>query len=136
MDKQHGVLIEKAKEAIFKGFYTSGKPKRKYGAAVLTKSGKIFNAGQYSSFNHITSIHAEMGAIVTATMMGELDIISLALAGSEDVETLPRSCGVCLQFIKEHSKRTGLDIEIISASLDGKLVDIKKISEITENFWQ
>ncbi len=39
-----------------------------------------------------------------ATMSGEADILALALAG-ENVDKV-RSCGICLQFLKEHCQRT------------------------------
>lgn len=135
MEENYCLLIKMAMEGINKGFYANSIPKRRYGAAVFTKNGKIYNSGQYSSFNHITSIHAEMSAVVTATMMEESEITALALVCTENIDTLPKSCGVCLQFIKEHCERTGIDMNIIRASMDGHLVEVNKISEITKDFW-
>lgn len=130
--KKYEKLIENAIKAIDKGFYTTI-PLKKYGAAVLTKRGNIYSAGQYSSFNHITSIHAEMGAILCATMAGEPEIIALALAINKESGEEPKSCGICLQFIKEHCKRTQIDIDIIYIQKDK--IQIKKMSELTKNFW-
>lgn len=135
MKNKYGLLIKMAIEGINKGFYANGIPKRRYGVAVCTKSGNIYNSGQYSSFNHITSIHAEMSAIVTATMMEDSEITELALVCSNDLDTLPKSCGICIQFIKEHCERTGIDMNIIRSSIDGQLVEVKKISEIIKEFW-
>lgn len=111
MDKEYTRLINEARRAIGKGFYAAKVPQKRYGAAVLTEDGTIYSAGQYSSFNHITSIHAEMGAIIIATMNGEPNIIALALSSSSKDSIC--SCGACLQFIKEHSMRTGIDIKLI-----------------------
>lgn len=124
-------LYKCALNAIDKGFYANPNTNKRYGAAVLTKSGNIYSAGQYSSFNHITSVHAEMCAVITATMSGEPDIVALALACS--IPDSNRICGVCLQFLKEHYIRTKTDIDIITSVRDE--IVVKKISEITKEFW-
>lgn len=130
MTNNYSVLIDEARKAIDKGFYASQTPQKRYGAAVLTENGNIYSAGQYSSFNHITSIHAEMGAIINATMNGEPRIIAMALSSS--CKDAVCSCGVCLQFIKEHSMRTGIDMKLI---YDGKEIIEKSQSELTNEMW-
>jgi cytidine deaminase len=133
MKKVYEKLILEAKKAINKGFYSTNVPHKRYGAAVLTKKGNIYSSGQYSSFNHITSIHAEMGAILCATMAEDYEIVALALAINSESKENPKSCGVCLQFIKEHYIRTGIDIDIIYICEDS--VEINSISYLTKNFW-
>lgn len=128
-------LIKEAERAIDKGFFTKSNIKREYGAAVLTSSGKMFSAGQYSSFNHITNIHAEMAAVLVATMEGEPDITALALVCSADVSTVPICCGICLQFLSEHCQRIGKDITIIRSSLNQSLVKVQKLSEMFPEPW-
>lgn len=128
-------LLNAAREGMNKGFYTKENIKRKYGAAVLTKNGRMFSAGQYSSFNHITNIHAEMGAVLVATMNKEPEITALALISSEDENTVPRICGVCLQFLCEHCQRTGVDMTIIRSSLDGINVRVQLLSELFPEPW-
>ena len=123
-------LIEEARKAIDKGFYAANTPNRRYGAAVMTDKGNIYSAGQYSSFNHITSIHAEMGAIISATMNNDSGVVALALASSCKEATC--SCGVCMQFIKEHCMRTGIDIELI---YDGESEIHFMQSELTDKIW-
>ena len=124
-------LVEASKQAIKKCFLANPNTVRKYGAAVLTKSGKIYSAGQYSSHNHITSIHAEMAAVILATMSGEANILALALSG-ENVDRV-RSCGVCLQFLKEHCQRTKIDMDILFVDKDS--IQKTKLSDLTEDFW-
>lgn len=130
MSINYSLLINEAQKAISKGFYAKRIPQKRYGAAVLTDKGNIYTSGQYSSFNHITSIHAEMGAILCATMNNDPNIIALALT-STFKESI-RCCGVCLQFIKEHCKRTGIDMEII---YDGNEIIHIKQSVLTNNMW-
>lgn len=130
MKIDYSILIEEARKAIDKGFYASNTPTRRYGAAVITDKGNIYSAGQYSSFNHITSIHAEMGAIICATMNNDSKVVALALASSCKEATC--SCGVCMQFIKEHCMRTGIDMELI---YDGEKEIHFKQSELTDKIW-
>lgn len=130
MTKDYLFLIEEARKAIDKGFYAAKIPQKRYGAAVLTENGNIYSAGQYSSFNHITSIHAEMGAIINATMNGEPRVVAMALSSS--CKNTVCSCGICLQFIKEHSMRTGIDMKII---YDGDEITEMAQSELTIEMW-
>ncbi|WP_270771133.1 cytidine deaminase [Intestinibacter bartlettii] len=131
MEKKYNKLVKESRKAIDKGFYATKIPHKKYGAAVLTKKGNIYSAGQYSSYNHITSIHAEMAAIILATMNNDPEICALSLSCSDNNETF--SCGICLQFIKEHSMRTGNDIYIIYDYGDRKRCFFQ--SEITNEMW-
>ena len=129
--KDYSKLIQSARQAIDKGFYANAEPQRKYGAAVLTRASNIYSAGQYSSFNHITSVHAEMVAVIAATMNGEPEITAISLASNVGEGCL--SCGVCLQFLKEHCMRTGIDMDVIYAGDERE--EIYKISKLTEKMW-
>ena len=129
--KEYQKLIESSELAINKGFFATTVPKRQYGAAVLTKSGNIYTAGQYSSYNHVTSIHAEMGAILMATMNGEKEIEALALSSNNNEHVC--CCGVCLQFMKEHVARTGIDIKLIYNEKAG--IRQVSLSDITKELW-
>ena len=131
MKQEYISLAQEAVRAIKKGFFSNPNVVRKYGAAVLTKTGRIYSAGQYSSYNHITSIHAEMAAVILATMNEDPDIVALALAG-ENVDTV-QSCGVCLQFLKEHSARTKIDIDVLF--VEKSSVTINRLSDLTKGFW-
>ena len=84
--EQYEDLISEARRAIGKCFLANPNTIRRYGAAVKTKKGIIYSARQYSSFNHITSIHAEMAAVVLATMSDDSEIIACAVATKDRYE--------------------------------------------------
>lgn len=112
-DQQRAHLIEEARAATARAFLTSPGGTA-YGASVLTLAGKVYSAGQYSSWNHVTNIHAEQAALLLATMSDDSDVIALALA-STGGEPVARPCGVCRQVMVEHAKRTGRDFEVLMA---------------------
>lgn len=128
-------LIDAAISAIDLCFVCSDNTKKRYGCAVLTEKGNIYKTSQYSSFNHITNIHAEMGAIYLASMNNDPLITKLVLVCSENVSTTPASCGICLQFIHEHVSRTKKDIEIIYSSLDKTKIVIHKLDDLLPIRW-
>lgn len=128
-------LIDEAIKAIDLCYTCNESTKRRYGCAVLTKKGNVYRSSQYSSFNHITNIHAEMGTIYVATMNNDPEVIKMALVCSEDICSAPVSCGICLQFIHEHIVRTGEDIELIYSSIDKKQIIKKRISELLPRRW-
>lgn len=103
-------VVNAARAATATAFLTGDKGTR-YGAAVRSAStGRIFAAGQYSSFNHSTNIHAEMNALAQAAIAGEPDVDILAIASTSFGEASP--CGVCRQVILEHATRTGRDFDV------------------------
>lgn len=127
-------LIQAAREASEMAFLTKPGGTR-YGAAALTVSGNMFRAGQYSSFNHITNIHAEMAAIVSATMAGEPHITALALVCTSFPDTPARPCGVCRQFLYEHAVRTGWDILVAMAGFEEDVIDCEHVSALLPKSW-
>lgn len=130
--EQYEDLISEARRAIGKCFLANPNTIRRYGAAVKTQKGIIYSAGQYSSFNHITSIHAEMAAVVLATMSDDSEIIACAVATKDNVSNA-KSCGICLQFLKEHAERTGNDIDMIYIGKDD--IKIYKLSDLVKDLW-
>lgn len=103
-------VVNAARAATATAFLTGDKGTR-YGAAVRSAStGRIFAAGQYSSFNHSTNVHAEMNALARAAAAGEPDVDLLAVASTSAGEASP--CGVCRQVILEHALRTGRDFDV------------------------
>lgn len=111
--EQKACLVSAARAAVAKAFLTKEGGVR-YGAAVLTVSGRIFSSGQYSSFNHSTNVHAEQAALLTAAMNGQPDIVMLAVA-STGRDAVTRPCGVCRQVMLEHAARTGQDFLVLMA---------------------
>jgi cytidine deaminase len=127
-------LINAAREGSLRSFLTKPGGTR-YGAAVLTAHGRIFCSGQYSSFNHITNIHAEMAAVLMATMSGEPDIAALALVSTSE-NTLPaRPCGVCREFLHEHALRTGRPMDIVMSTFDGDQYEQVPLDDLLPKSW-
>lgn len=126
-------LVQHALEAMKKAFMTSPQGTR-YGAAVLTSRGEVYTAGQYSSFNHITNIHAEVGAILTATMAGDPEVVALAIVSSASSADYCRPCGICRQVIVEHAMRTGKEILILMGKIDGSYEEMP-IQALLPHVW-
>lgn len=134
-DAPISTLIREAREGARHAFLTSEGGVR-YGAAVWTRSGGIHRAGQYSSFNHSTNIHAEACALAIATAAGDPDVLALALVSSAATESPARPCGVCRQVIAEHAQRIGHPIEVIMATWDGTTVTRASIAELLPMTWE
>ena len=69
------------------------------GAAVLTKSGKVFGGCNIENASYPVGICAERTAISKAVSEGERDIVALAVVGDTPGRCSP--CGMCRQFISE-----------------------------------
>jgi cytidine deaminase len=100
-------LIKIAMEAREKSY--SPYSNFKVGAAVYTKSGKIFTGCNIESASYTPTICAERVALSKCISEGNTDIEKIAVVGSENSISFP--CGVCRQFILEF----GRDIKIICA---------------------
>ena len=69
------------------------------GAAVLTKSGKVFGGCNIENASYPVGICAERTGISKAVSEGERDIVALAVVGDTPGPCSP--CGMCRQFISE-----------------------------------
>ncbi|EOC99863.1 cytidine deaminase [Caldisalinibacter kiritimatiensis] len=97
MDKN--LLIRKALEAKEKAYTPySG---FKVGAALITKSGKIYTGCNIENASYTPTICAERTAIAKAVSDGEREIVAIAVTGDSEW-TYP--CGVCRQVIREFGK--------------------------------
>lgn len=126
-------LVQEARAAAGRAFLTSPGGTA-YGAAVLTASGNIYRAGQYSSFNHVTNVHAEQAALVMAAMADDPDVLALAVA-STGAEPVTRPCGVCRQVFAEHAARVGRDFEVLMACRHGDGHETALVSELLPLGW-
>ena len=125
-------VVNAARAATATAFLTGDKGTR-YGAAVRSATtGRIFAAGQYSSFNHSTNIHAEMNALAQAAAAGEPDVDILAIASTSPDGASP--CGVCRQVILEHAARTGRDFDVVLTAPGARPV-ILSASELLPRAW-
>jgi cytidine deaminase len=126
-------LVDTARAATAKAFLTSTGGTA-YGAAVLCLSGRVYSAGQYSSWNHMTNVHAEQGAVFMATMNDDPDVLALAVASTGN-EPLARPCGVCRQVMLEHAARTGRDFEVLMARRDGTGFERSTVRTLLPEAW-
>lgn len=82
----------------------------KVGAALLTKSGKVYQGANMECSSYGLSICAERVALVKALYDGEKEFKKLAVVGgNEDDLTYTTPCGACRQFLADF----GGDLEII-----------------------
>jgi cytidine deaminase len=84
------------------------------GAAVLTKSGKIYTGCNVESASYGLTVCAERVAIWKAVSEGEKEFTNIAVVA--DTQELTPPCGVCRQIIWEFCH----DIPVTFANLHGK----------------
>lgn len=119
---KHKELYDKAVEAMKNSY--SPYSNYKVGAAVLTKSGKIFTGCNVENASYGATICGERTAIVKAVSEGYKDFEAIAICGSDEgIPAFP--CGICRQFIFEF----GSDIKIIVQD-ENKEIKTYKISEL------
>lgn len=76
----------------------------KVGAALLTRSGRVFTGCNIENASFSPTICAERAALAAAVSVGEREFDAIAIVGSMEgkVNTLPTSpCGVCRQALFE-----------------------------------
>ncbi len=106
MDKEF--LIKKAKQVSEKAYAPySG---FKVGAALLTKSGKVFTGCNVENSSYGLSNCAERTAVFKAISEGKMDFSELVIYVDSDILFTP--CGACRQVLGEFS--SDLKITIIS----------------------
>lgn len=114
-------LIEAAKKVREKAYapYSNFK----VGAALLTKSGKIYTGCNIENASLGLTICAERSAVFQAVAEGNTQFKAIAVVA--DSERPVRPCGACLQVLREFV----MDMDIIMSSLEGA-TDRKKLSEL------
>lgn len=87
------------------------------GAALLTKSGKIYTGCNIENAAYTPTVCAERTAIFKAVSEGERDFEALAIIGGAEGETADfcAPCGVCRQVIAEFCKK---DFKIVLGNED------------------
>ncbi len=118
MDYKH--LVEKAYEAM--SFAYTPYSKFNVGAALLTKSGKVYTGCNIEIASYGATNCAERTAIFKAISEGEKDYQAIAVVSSSGDYTYP--CGICRQVIVEF----GLDIDIVVAN--GDHYEVYKIGDL------
>lgn len=113
-------LIEVAKK--YREFSYSPYSKFKVGAAVLTKSGKVFGGCNIENSSYPVTNCAERTAIFKAVSEGEKEIEAIALIADTEGPCSP--CGACRQVMGEFKIN-----RIIMANLKGdkKIVTLEEV---------
>ncbi|KLO21420.1 MULTISPECIES: cytidine deaminase [unclassified Marinitoga] len=114
------LLYEKAKDSMQNSY--SPYSKFKVGAALITKSGKVYTGTNVENASYGLSMCAERIAIFKAVSEGETDFEALVVIGDTDSPISP--CGACRQVIAEF----GVD-EIILTNLkrEFKVMGVEEI---------
>lgn len=117
MENTKKELIEAAREVRERAFapYSNFK----VGAAVRTKSGKIYTGCNIESASYGSTVCAERVAIWKAVSEGEKEFADIAVVA--DTEQLTPPCGVCRQIIWEF----GGDLPVTFSNLNGKSETVK-----------
>lgn len=95
------LLIKSAFEAIKFAYVPYSK--FKVGAALLSKSGKIYHGCNIESASYTPTICAERTAFSKAVSEGETQFEAICIIGGKDgnIESLTYPCGVCRQVMME-----------------------------------
>src|SRR6266436_1694421 len=109
MDKQQ--LIKSATEA--RRYAYAPYSNFAVGAALLTKSGKIFTGCNVENISFRLTICAEEAAIAAAVASGEKDFVAVAVVTDSKEPAMP--CGACRQVMAEFNPA----LEIISSTVSG-----------------
>ena len=98
--------------------------KFRVGAAVLTKSGKVFTGGNIENVSYGATVCAERVAIWKAVSEGEKDFEAIAVIGPGTSEGYP--CAQCRQVMVEF----GLDWLVISGDAQGNYMGEMTVREL------
>jgi cytidine deaminase len=105
-------LIEKAKRVRLGAYAPYSK--FKVGAALLTKSGKVYTGANVENASFGLTVCAERAAVIKAVNDGQKDFIKIAVVTDRNPPATP--CGACRQFLAEFAK----DLKVICANPKGK----------------
>lgn len=92
-------LVDYAKEALNNSY--SPYSNFKVGAALLTKSGKIYKGCNVENQNYVSGCCAEKTAFVKAISEGEKSFDSIAIVSDSNLGSYCLPCGSCRQIMSE-----------------------------------
>jgi cytidine deaminase len=84
------------------------------GAALLTKSGRVFTGCNIENISFRLTVCAEEGAVAAAISAGEKDFVAIAVATNSKEPAMP--CGACRQVLAEFNP----EMEVITSTIDGR----------------
>jgi cytidine deaminase len=108
-------LIRKAKKARLKAYAPYSR--FRVGAALLTKTGKVYTGANVENSSDGLTVCAERAAVLKAVNEGDKDFVKIAVVADKNPPIAP--CGACRQVLSEFAK----DLKIICANLRG---DVRK----------
>jgi cytidine deaminase len=82
------------------------------GAALLTKSGKIFVGCNIENISLRLTICAEQAAVAAAVASGDVDFVAIAVVADSKEPVVP--CGACRQLLAEFNPA----LEVIASTVD------------------
>jgi len=125
-DEKKQELIKAANEVRSKAYA----PYSHYnvGAALLTKTGKVFLGVNVENAAYPDTICAERSAVVSAVSAGERDFEAIAVATRNG----GTPCGSCRQVLAEF----GLDIDVLLVDDNGNLVQHNTVRELLPGAFQ
>ena len=111
------------------------------GAAVRSRSGKIYAAANLENASSGLTICAEAAALSLANSAGDLDIDAIAVVGfnfmdSGGASRVVAPCGSCRQLIAEAAQLANGDVRVLCCS--GELEQYRRLEDlriIAERFW-
>ena len=98
------------------------------GAALLTKTGKVFLGVNVENAAYPDTICAERSAVVSAVSAGERDFEAIAVATRNG----GTPCGSCRQVLAEF----GLDIDVLLVDDSGNLIQTYTVQELLPGAFQ
>jgi cytidine deaminase len=106
-------LIERAKRARLKAYapYSNFE----VGAALLTKSGRVYTGANVENATFGLTVCAERIAVFKAVNKGDKDFAKIAVVADRNPPVTP--CGACRQVLSEFA----WDLKIVCANLQGKV---------------
>ena len=93
------------------------------GAAVLTRTGRIFKGCNVENISLRLTLCAEEVAVGAAVANGDKELVAIAVVADSKDPVMP--CGACRQLLAEFNPA----MEIVSAKLDG-IVEQHSLSEL------
>ena len=94
------------------------------GAALLTKSGKIFTGCNVENLSFRLTVCAEEAAVAAAIAGGERDFTAIAVVADSNEPAMP--CGACRQVLAEFNP----NIEVMTATADGRQKETLLLSDL------
>ena len=119
------ILITKAVEAMEKSY--SPYSDFKVGAALLSKSGKVYTGCNIENASYSATTCAERTAFMQAVAVGARKFKAIAIVGGlgDEITDFCYPCGVCLQFMSEFCDE---NFEIVL--YNGKEIKVHTLGEL------